>query len=76
MTIDTDLFMVVGFMLAALSLPSALGSYAEGVVPKISLIIMGMGIIISSFAAATSPDGYTMGRLPYSFIEILARIMN
>jgi hypothetical protein len=76
MTIDTDLFVVVGFMLAVLSLPSALGAYAEGVLPKVSLIIMGLGIIISLFAALTSPDGYSMGRLPHSFIEILARIVN
>jgi hypothetical protein len=73
---DTDLFVVVGILLAALALPSALSSYAEGVIPKTALTILCLGIIIALIGAVFSPDGYGFGRIPHSFIEILARIFN
>lgn len=73
---DTDLFIVVGFLLAAFSLPSALASYAEGRFPKIALAVLVLGAVICVVTAILSPDGYSFGRFPHSFIEILARIFN
>lgn len=73
---DTDLFVVVGTLLAALALPSALASYAEGIFPKTALTIFVFGIVITLIGALFSPDGYAIGRIPHSFIEILARIFN
>lgn len=73
---DTDLFVVVGFLLAALALPSALASYAEGKFPRTALATLIFGTIICLIAAIFSPDGYSLGRIPHSFIEILARIFN
>ncbi len=73
---DTDLFVVVGFLLAALSLPSALASYAEGIFPKTALTTLALGVMIALGGAAFSPDGYAFARIPHSFIEILARIFN
>lgn len=73
---DTDLFVVVGFLLAALALPSALASYADGIFPKTALTVLVLGAIIALMAAFFSPDGYSIGRIPNSFIEILARIFN
>ena len=73
---DTDLFVVVGFLLAALSIPSALASYAEGIFPRLALVTLLLGVIIGLSGAMISPDGYSLGRIPHSFIEILARIFN
>lgn len=73
---DTDLFVVVGILLAALALPSAMASYAEGVFPKTALTTLALGILIALFGAIFSPDGYAFNRIPHSFIEILARIFN
>jgi hypothetical protein len=73
---DTDLFVVVGFLLAAFSLPSALASYAEGRFPKTALTVLALGAMICLIAAILSADGYSLDRIPHSFIEILARIFN
>lgn len=73
---DTDLFVVVGFLLAAFAIPSALASYAEGKFPKIALVVLVLGTVIALIGAMFSPDGYSFGRIPHSFIEILARIFN
>lgn len=73
---DTDLFVVVGILLAAFALPSALASYAEGVFPKTALTTLAFGALIAMTGAAFSPDGYGFSRIPHSFIEILARILN
>lgn len=73
---DTDLIVVVGFLLAAFALPSALASYAEGVFPKTALTVLVLGTIIAVCGAVFSPDGYSLGRIPHSFIEVLARIFN
>lgn len=73
---DTDLFIVVGCLLAALALPSALASYAEGIFPKTALTVLVLGAVICVVTVILSPDGYSFGRIPHSFIEILARILN
>lgn len=73
---DTDLIVVVGILLAAFALPSALASYAEGIFPKTALTVLVLGTLITLGGAIFSPDGYSFGRIPHSFIEILARIFN
>lgn len=73
---DTDLFVVVGILLAAFALPSALASYAEGVFPKMALTTLAFGAFIALIGAVFSPDGYGFSRIPHSFVEILARILN
>lgn len=73
---DTDLIVVVGFLLAAFAIPSALASYAEGVFPKTALTVLVLGTFIALMGAVFSPDGYSLGRIPHSFIEVLARIFN
>lgn len=76
MSIDTDLFIVVGILLAALALPSAMGAYVEGLFPTAALIFIGIGAALVIIAVLTAAGGYSPARIPRSFIEILARIFN
>ncbi len=76
MAIDTDLFVVVGVMVALLALPSAAGAMAAARFPWISTLILAMGAGTAAAGIYASPNGYSLVRLPHSFIEILARIFN
>lgn len=76
MTVDTDLFVVVGLVVAALSIPSAVVAFAETRMPTVALIIAGMGAATATAGVLGSPNGYSLSRIPHSFVEILARIIN
>ncbi len=76
MTIDTDLFVVVGLVLAALSLSSLLGALVERRFPVVALLVFAIGAALAAAGVYTAPNGYGLGDVPHSFVEILARLVN
>jgi hypothetical protein len=76
MTIDTDLFVVVGILIASMAFPSAIGAYAERRFPYVALLVIAIGAVLVGMGAWAAPNGYSLGRVPHSFVEILARVLN
>jgi hypothetical protein len=76
MTIDTDLFVVVGLLVAALSLPSALSAFADERFPYVALLVIALGLGTVTVGIYGAQGGYTLARVPHSFVEILARFIN
>jgi hypothetical protein len=76
MTIDTDLFVVVGLLVAALSLPSALSAFADERFPYVALLVFVLGLGTGALGIYGAQGDYSLARVPHSFVEILARIMN
>ena len=76
MTVDTDLFVVMGLVLALLAIPAIIGARSEARIPIFWLVSLILGAAIVAAGVVFGPDGYSLARLPYSFIEILARIFN
>lgn len=76
MTIDTDLFVVVGLSTALMAAPAAIGAVAEGRMPYIAALALFTGTVLVTTGIVFSPTGYSLGRVPHSFVEILARIIN
>ena len=76
MTIDTDLFVVVGLLVAALSLPSALSAFADERFPYVALLVFVLGLGTGALGIYGAQGDYNLARVPHSFVEILARIMN
>ncbi len=76
MTIDTDLFVVVGLMVAALSLPSALSAFVDERRPYVALLVIALGAIMVGLGIYAAQGNYSLARVPHSFVEILARMIN
>ena len=76
MTIDTDLFVVVGLLVAALSLPSALSALADNRFPYVAILVIALGLGTVALGFYGAQGNYSLARIPHSFVEILARIMN
>jgi hypothetical protein len=76
MTVDTDLFVVMGLVLALLAIPSIIGAKAEARIPYFGLGCFVVGAAMLAAGVLLGPNGYSLARLPYSFIEILGRILN
>jgi uncharacterized membrane protein len=76
MTIDTDLFVVMGLIMALVAVPAIIGAKSEDRIPYISLAALIVGSALLGAGIVFSPNGYSLARLPHSFVEILARIVN
>jgi formate-dependent nitrite reductase membrane component NrfD len=74
--VDTDLVLTIGVVIAALSVPSLLGAWADGRLPRFgaAMALAAAGLI--TFAVVKSPLGYTLGEVPTVMLRVLARVLN
>ncbi|UWR26766.1 hypothetical protein K3757_02220 [Sulfitobacter sp. S223] len=70
---DTDLALVIGIILAALSVPSILSAISDRRAPRASAItiLIAGGLIL--FAVQGKPGGYNLAELPDIFVTVIAR---
>jgi hypothetical protein len=73
---DTDLALVVGIVLGALSIPSILSALTDRRAPRASAltIMIGGGLIL--YAVQTKAGGYTFEQIPTIFTNVIARYIN
>jgi len=76
MGVDSDLFFVLGVVIAALSLPSILGAISEGRAPRAAaiLVMIGGGLIL--LAVYQRPGLYSLQSTPEAFVRVVARYLN
>lgn len=72
---DTDLALVIGLVIAALSVPSILSAVADRRAPRASAItvLIAGGLIV--FAIQGKPGGYRLTDLPDVVVSVAARFM-
>ncbi|MCX7566666.1 hypothetical protein OS189_09965 [Sulfitobacter sp. F26169L] len=72
---DTDLALVLGIIIAALSIPSILSALSDRRAPRASAItiLIAGGLIV--FAMQGKAGGYKMEQLPDVFVDVVARYM-
>lgn len=70
---DSDLALVIGLVVAVLSVPSILSALTDGRAPRASIltIMIGGGLIL--YAIQNQPGGYAMADLPDVFLSVIAR---
>jgi hypothetical protein len=73
--LDTDLALVLGFIIVALSIPSILSALSDKRAPRASAItvLIAGGLIV--FAVQGKPGGYRMEQLPDVFVSVIARYL-
>lgn len=72
---DTDLALVIGLILLALSIPSILSALSDRRAPRASAItiLIAGGLIV--FAMQGKPGGYQLAEMPDVFVGVVARFM-
>ncbi|QFT58660.1 hypothetical protein FIU94_07465 [Sulfitobacter sp. THAF37] len=72
---DPDLALVLGIVIAALSIPSILSALSDRRAPRASAltILIGGGLIL--YALQSKPQGYTLNQVPDVFVNVVARYM-
>ncbi len=73
---DTDLFLVIGLLLAGLSVPSLLSAYADARAPRAASILVLIGGTLIVVALTQKPGGYTFADIPQAFLRVIARVVN
>lgn len=71
---DADLFLVIGIILGALSLPSIVGAISEGRAPRAASIV----IMVSGFMVvyALQHRTYTVNDIPNAFVRVIGHYIN
>jgi len=72
---DTDLALVLGLVIAALSIPSILSALTDNRAPRASAItvLIAGGLIV--FALLGKPGGYRIAEIPDVFVNVIARFL-
>ena len=70
---DSDLFLVLGIILAGFSIPSIMSAYSDGRTPRASAltVLLAGGLIL--YAIQTKPGGYTLQDIPDAIVRVAAR---
>ncbi len=73
---DTDLILVIGILLTALSIPSLLASFAESRPPRAGAILLLIGGVLVVVALSQTPTGYTFAELPDVIYRVIGGFVN
>lgn len=73
---DTDLALIIGLIIAGLSIPAIISAISEARAPRAAAItiLVGGGLIV--FAVTSNPGGYQMADIPDVFFRVVGRYLN
>ncbi|SLN37020.1 hypothetical protein PSA7680_01798 [Pseudoruegeria aquimaris] len=74
--IDPDLLLVIGVVLLALALPSAINAYSEARAPRLSAVLVLASGVAILYAVSLQPEGYGLRDVPLSFVTVIGRILH
>lgn len=73
MNLDTDLILVIGIVVLALSIPSLLSAFAEARAPRAGAVLLLIGGVLVAVALTRHGPGYTFAELPGVFVHVVER---
>jgi hypothetical protein len=71
---DTDVILVFGILLAALSIPSMLNAYSSERPLRFGGLLFLVGVVMVTVALVQNPDGYAFDEVPDVFVRVFARL--
>ncbi len=73
---DTDLFLVLGLIVAALAVPSILSAFTDGRAPRAGAILVLISGTLLVTALTKHPGGYAIAEIPKVFFHVIGRYIN
>ncbi len=73
---STDLMLVLGIVICALSLPSLLAAYSESRAPRAGAFMLLVSGILLAMALTQKPEGYSFAEIPDVFVRVIGSYLN
>jgi len=73
---NTDLYLVIGLVIGALSIPSLLGAFAESRWPRAGAILLLISGVLVVVAVTQKPSGYTFAEIPHVFVRVIGSFLH
>ena len=73
---DTDLLLVIGTIVCALAIPSLLGAWVDGRVPRAGSVMLLIGGVLVVVALTQRVRAYTFAELPDVFFSVIGRYLH
>jgi len=73
---DNDLFLVAGLIISGLAVPSIIGAFTDGRVPRIAAIMVMIGTGMIAVAVMGKPSGYKFDDVPKAFTRVIGKYLN
>jgi hypothetical protein len=71
----SELYLVIGLIIGAFSVPSILGAFSQGRVPRTAAIMVMISGGLIALAIHEKPGGYEIADIPQAFVNVVARYM-
>lgn len=72
---DTDLFLVIGIVVLALTVPPILGALFDGRPPRTPAILMLIAGGMITLAVTRHPGGYDIHDVPDAFVRVIGKYL-
>ena len=73
---DPDLMLVVGLVIGGFSIPSIMGAFADGRVPRAAAIAVMVAGGLVVLAVRENPGGYELDDIPDVFVKVVGQYIN
>ena len=72
---DTDLLLVAGVVLLALTLPAIVSALTDGRPPRLAALVVMIGGTMVAIALSSRPGGYSFAEMPDVITRVVARFL-
>lgn len=72
---NSDLILVIGIVLAALSLPAMLSAISDRRSPRAAALVAVVSGCLIVWAVQSRPGGYTLNDIPRAFVQVVADLL-
>ena len=73
---DPDLFLVIGIVIAVLTIPSLVSAFIEGRTPRAGAVLILIAGTLIVLALNGHPGGYALREIPDAFYRVASRFTN
>jgi len=73
---DSDLFLVLGLVIGALSFPAVISAFSESRAPRVASIMVVIAGALIVLAVFNKPSGYKLSDVPDVFVHVVGRYLN
>ncbi|MGQ0565482.1 MAG: hypothetical protein ACT4OK_10470 [Gemmobacter sp.] len=73
---DPDLFLVIGIIIAVLTIPSLMSAFIEGRTPRAGAVLVLISGTLIVLALSEHPGGYALNDIPQAFYRVVGRYLN
>ncbi len=72
---QADIYLVIGLIISAFSLPPIVGAFSEGRAPRAAAIMILIGGSLVILGISEKPGGYTFSEVPKAFVNVVGFVM-